>query len=170
MYDQDSVNEAFQTAMEELFYKHGVDVYFAGHRHYYSRNYPVYNSVVDPAGYVNPKATTYITAGGSGNDEMKDPQRKLLAFQKAADIAEEKEQGAEKPKDPAPADTSMVKSKAADAGAWTAVSDNNFVGLTKVTIIDDNTLRMDYIHTSTGEVFDTMTLQRDHSPGKYPQA
>gem|GEM_PF-6892140 len=88
----------------------------------------------------------------------------------AADIAEEKEQGAEKPKDPAPADTSMVKSKAADAGAWTAVSDNNFVGLTKVTIIDDNTLRMDYIHTSTGEVFDTMTLQRDHSPGKYPQA
>lgn len=157
--------------MEGLFYKYGVDVYFAGHRHYYSRNYPVYQAVVDPAGYNNPKATTYITAGGSGNDEMKDPQRKLsqLDQQKAADIAEEKALGTEKPADPAPADTSMVHSLSKDAGAWTAVSDTGWVGLTKVTIIDDSTLRMDYIHTNTGEVFDTMTLKRDHSAGKYPQ-
>jgi len=179
MYDQDTVNVAFQAAMEDLFYKYGVDMYFAGHRHYYSRNYPVYNSVVDPAGYVNPKATTYITAGGSGNDEMKNPQRKLTGgllakakgfLAKAENILEEKLTGAEQPKDLAPADDSMLKSHADNAGAWTAVSDNNFVGLTKVTIIDDSALRVDYIHTSTGEVVDTVTLQRDHSPGKYPQA
>jgi hypothetical protein len=47
---------------------------------------------------------------------------------------------------------------------------NNHVGATKVTIIDDSTLRIDYIRTMTGEIYDTVTLNRDHSPGKFPQA
>jgi hypothetical protein len=77
MYDGNEINIAFQTALEDVFYKYGVDVYFAGHRHYYSRNYPVYDGIVDTNQYDYPKATSYITAGGSGNDEMTDIQRKL---------------------------------------------------------------------------------------------
>lgn len=174
MYDQNSINTAFQAALEDLFYKYGVDVYFAGHKHYYSRNFPVYQGVVDANLYDYPKATTYITAGGSGNDEMTDIQRKLkMEADKAARIAagDVSEIGIEKPIDNAPLDNSMTESKLKDAGAWTAVNDmNNHVGATKVTIIDDSTLRIDYIRTMTGEIYDTVTLNRDHSPGKFPQA
>ena len=35
MYQGDSVNEGFQAAMEDLFYKYGVDIYFSGHVHHY---------------------------------------------------------------------------------------------------------------------------------------
>ena len=41
MYQGNSVNEDFQVAMEEMFYKYGVDVYFSGHVHSYERDYPV---------------------------------------------------------------------------------------------------------------------------------
>lgn len=173
MYDQSEVNVDFQKAMEDLFYKYGVDVYFAGHRHWYTRNYPVYKDIVDPNLYQNPKATTHITAGGAGNDEMKDIQRKLLLAADAAARAaagEQGEPGVEKPVDPSPTDLTMVRSPSPAAGAWNAKNDlDNHVGITKVTIINDSKLRIDYIRTKTGEIYDTMTLERDHSPGKYPQ-
>ena len=41
MYQGKSINADFQTAMEDLFYNYGVDVYFSGHVHSYERDYPV---------------------------------------------------------------------------------------------------------------------------------
>jgi hypothetical protein len=108
---------------------------------------------------------------------MKDIARRLaMEADAAARIAagdEKGEIGVEKPQDIAPLDTSMTDMSPTlkDAGAWLAVDDmDNHVGATKVTIIDDTTMRIDYIRTMTNEIFDTVTLKRDHSAGKFPQA
>ena len=42
MYQGKSINTEFQAAMENLFNKYGVDIYFSGHVHSYERDYPVY--------------------------------------------------------------------------------------------------------------------------------
>jgi hypothetical protein len=178
MYDESDINVAFQAAMEDLFYRYGVDVYFAGHRHYYSRNYPTYAGIVDPAGYDSPKATTYITAGGSGNDEMSPIARKLA--QQADTTAREAagadgEPGVERPVNNEPADHSMQLAPGqvqGEPGPWNVKSDKqNHVGATKVTIINDSEMRIDYLRTKggVGELWDTVTLTRDHSAGAFPQ-
>lgn len=55
-------------AVEDLFYKYYVDVYFCGHQHHYERQWPVYQTIPEKS-YVNPRATTYILNGAAGNDE-----------------------------------------------------------------------------------------------------
>jgi hypothetical protein len=148
MYNGDSINADFQKAMEELFYRYGVDVYFAGHVHSYERDLPVYQGQVDSAGYNNPLATTHLLIGGAGNDEMKQ-------IQLVKDLL-----------DPTPKEgKGLSKWFASTAnGAWTAVTDKDeHVGIGKVTILDDNHLTFEYIRTKTGEVFDTFSLYRDHS-------
>ena len=50
-------------AMEGLFYRHRVNVAFAGHVHAYERSYPVYRDEVVSDG------TVYITIGDGGNAE-----------------------------------------------------------------------------------------------------
>ncbi|RYY84933.1 hypothetical protein EON63_08285 [archaeon] len=132
--------------MEDLFYKYGVDVYFAGHVHSYERDYPVYQGQVEKS-YANPSATTHLLIGGAGNDEMRDAQRSAA-------------------NDPSPREgpglTAWYPSSA--DGAWTVVTDkDDHLGIGKVTIVDDSTLKFDYIRTSNGEVFDSITLSRDHS-------
>jgi hypothetical protein len=150
MYNGDSINTDFQVAMEEMFYKYSVDVYFAGHVHSYERDYPVYKGQVDAAKYNNPLATTHLLIGGAGNDEMKDAKATVEKYFK----------------DPSPKEgkgmTKWYKSTA--DGAWTVVTDkDDHLGIGKVTIVDDNNLKFEYIRTSTGEVFDSMNLYRDHS-------
>lgn len=55
--------------LEQLFYKHGVDIQFYGHEHYYHRLFPVYDNQVfngtkaNP--YLNPKAPVVITTGSA---------------------------------------------------------------------------------------------------------
>jgi hypothetical protein len=146
MYQGNSINADFQAAMEDLFYKYGVDVYFSGHVHSYERDLPVYKGVPEPD-YVDAVATTHLLIGGAGNDEMKNIQ-------------------IDRTNDPAPQE-GPGKSKwfeSDDNGPWTAVTDgDNHVGIGKVTIVDDSTLKFEYIRTTTGEVFDSMTLTRDHS-------
>ena len=66
--------------MEELLYRHGVDVAFFGHVHDYERYYPVYDEVtvngtsVTFDRYVQPRATVHVTTGSGGNEEMKKPR------------------------------------------------------------------------------------------------
>jgi len=61
--------------------------------------------------------------------------------------------------DPAPQSVA-----AQDDGSWTVITDkDDHVGIGKVTIVDDSTLSFEYIRTMTGEVFDSVTLTRDHS-------
>jgi hypothetical protein len=55
--------------LEDIFYKHGVDLEFYGHEHNYYRLYPLYNNQVfngtktDP--YVNPRAPIHIVTGSA---------------------------------------------------------------------------------------------------------
>lgn len=52
-----------QYDMEDLFYKHGVDLVFNGHVHSYERSHPVYKGEVDQCG------VTHIVVGDGGNYE-----------------------------------------------------------------------------------------------------
>jgi len=153
MYQGGSINTDLQAAMEELFYNYGVDIFFTGHEHSYERDYPVYGGVTESTGtlaYVNPRATTHLMIGGAGNDEMsestEDPP--LLGMDELGFIHPE---GNGKWR------SSKVK------GTWTALTDENHVGIGIVQIIDDSTLQFDYVRTADGSVFDTITLTRDHS-------
>eukprot|EP01039_Chlorochromonas_danica_P007657 gene7657-8462_t len=146
MYQGDSINTDFQKAMEDLFYNYGVDIYFAGHVHSYERDYPTYQGQVEKT-YDNPKATTHLLIGGAGNDEMHEIQRLSAG-------------------DPSPREA-KGKTKwysSDDNGPWTVVTDmDNHVGIGLVKIIDNEHLSVDYIRTKTGEVFDTISLTRDHT-------
>jgi hypothetical protein len=146
MYNGDSINSDFQAAMEELFHKYGVDVYFAGHVHSYERDYPVYQGRPELT-YDNPEATTHVLIGNAGNDEMHEIQRINGG-------------------DPSPRE-GPGRSKwypSATPGTWTAKTDgDSHVGLGKVTIVDDSHLKFEYIRTMSGEVYDSFELYRDHS-------
>ncbi|CAG2120886.1 unnamed protein product, partial [Medioppia subpectinata] len=54
--------------LEDLFYRHGVDIQFYGHKHLYERSYPLYNlkSSKRTDIYTNPKAPIHITTGVAG--------------------------------------------------------------------------------------------------------
>ncbi len=137
--------------MEDLFYKYGVDIFFTGHQHWYERDLPVYKGVPE-TDYTDAIATVHLMIGGAGNDEMHN-------INAAADM-----QG--HPEDPSPNKgegySTWVTGTA--TGAWTAILDkDDHVGIGKVTIIDDSSLRFDYVRTLTNTVFDSITLTRDHS-------
>ncbi|GAU28657.1 hypothetical protein TSUD_159390 [Trifolium subterraneum] len=55
--------ECMRVQMEDLLYKHGVDIVFNGHVNAYERSNRVYNYTLDPCGPV------YITVGDGGNRE-----------------------------------------------------------------------------------------------------
>eukprot|EP01138_Halocafeteria_seosinensis_P004146 gb/GECG01004239.1/.p1 GENE.gb/GECG01004239.1/~~gb/GECG01004239.1/.p1 ORF type:complete len:487 (+),score=45.07 gb/GECG01004239.1/:1-1461(+) len=55
-------------AVEDLFYRYQVDIFFCGHKHSYERQWPVYKTVPEKT-YQNPRATTYIVNGAAGNTE-----------------------------------------------------------------------------------------------------
>ena len=62
-------------AVEPLFFEHGVDLALFGHVHDYTRYWPAYNlSVRNGTGgrgpYHNPRATTHLTIGAAGCQEM----------------------------------------------------------------------------------------------------
>ena len=146
IYFGDAVNLEVQTAFEDLFYKYNVDMYFAGHVHHYERDYPTYRNVSEMS-YNNPRATTFVQVGGPGNDEMQNVSSTIKVDKTLDTIS---------PKDKYKANSM--------SGTWTAMyDDENRVGVSKVTIIDDNNLKFEYIRTSTGEVYDTINLYRDHS-------
>ena len=119
----------------------------------------MYKSELDAAGYNNPRATTYIMIGASGNDEM------YLAEHGQSKEAENVKKFLKK-YDPSPKEDgtdgkwNKVQGK---TGPWTAEIDTDHFGIGKVTIADANELHFEYIRTTTGEVFDTVTLVRDHT-------
>ncbi|XP_077997692.1 acid phosphatase type 7-like [Glandiceps talaboti] len=76
--------------LEELFYKHGVDLEIWAHEHSYERLWPVYNrkvyngSLDEP--YTNPKAPVHIITGSAGckedHDGFQPPYRPWSAFRR----------------------------------------------------------------------------------------
>lgn len=65
--------------LEKLFYKHGVDLLFYGHEHFYARFLPMFNyqikngnkSTTNP--YDHPNGPIHITTGSAGNWEFHPP-------------------------------------------------------------------------------------------------
>jgi len=57
-------------SLEELFYKYGVDIIFAGHEHSYERMWPVYNLEVTQHDYIDCKAPVHIVTGTAGCNEL----------------------------------------------------------------------------------------------------
>lgn len=54
--------------LEDLYYRNGVDIIFAGHMHYYERSWPLYNNEVyngSSGPYTNPGATVHIITGAA---------------------------------------------------------------------------------------------------------
>lgn len=138
MYQGNFTDFNFQKAMEDLFYKYNVDVYFSGHIHSYERTYPVYKNTVQYYTnnvYQNPNYTTYIMIGGAGNDEMnQDKYAKLFnlapSFKKESDIN----------------------------GPWTVITDKTNFGAGKVTIISPTEMKFEYYRTDTNELYDSVTI------------
>ncbi|XP_033169460.1 acid phosphatase type 7 isoform X3 [Drosophila mauritiana] len=63
--------------LEDLFYKHGVDVEIFAHEHFYTRLWPIYDYKVyngsAEAPYTNPKAPIQIITGSAGCKEEREP-------------------------------------------------------------------------------------------------
>ena len=147
IYQGNNTDINLQKAMEDLFYKYKVDIYFTGHVHSYERTWPTYQGKVlstDPdTAYVNPLSTIYLTIGGAGNDEMKN-----------ANIPDENEIY-----DPT-SSFSYKNYSNGDYGPWSASVDLHHFGIGKVKVFNSTTLQFDYIQTSTGKVYDSFILQK----------
>ena len=66
-------NVTREYSMEDLFYKHGVDLQFYAHEHSYERLWPVYrwkvcNGTDDKQPYHNPRAPVHIVTGSAVSD------------------------------------------------------------------------------------------------------
>jgi hypothetical protein len=62
-------NKALQTAVEGMFLKYGVDIFFAGHKHSAETSWPVYNNTAVKS-YTNPQYPVYVISGAAGNTEV----------------------------------------------------------------------------------------------------
>lgn len=144
MYFGGHINEPFQKAIEDLFLKYNVDVYFAGHKHSYERDHPVYKGVPQ-ANYHNPNATVYITVGGAGNDEMEGDQVENNNRNEVITRADESDMWQSNPNDGV-----AVK------------KDNGYYGIGLVHILNSTTLHFEYYRTTLGEKYDEVFLTKNH--------
>jgi hypothetical protein len=120
----------------------------------------VYQGVVDPNGYNNPSATTFLMIGGAGNDEMHGAQL-ASALKTGKEFVE--------PKVIVPGYSSVTSEGAGrwrastQNGEWTAVTDVDNFGIGKVTVMDDSSIEFLYYRTTDGTVYDSFVLHRDHT-------
>lgn len=129
-----SYQATLRAAWEQLFLKHGVDVYLAGHVHWYERTFPLgangtidASSVVDNGTfYTNPgKSITHIINGAAGNIE-------------SHSFLEEGESQA----------------------AFTAVLDDEHYGFGRLTVQSETELTWEYVRGDDGSVGDSLTLRK----------
>eukprot|EP01052_Picozoa_sp_SAG31_P016686 SAG31_NODE_1114_length_9852_cov_2.761509_6_plen_258_part_00 len=143
-----------------LFEKYGVVLYFAGHTHSYWRSNPSFANmtttifgkakafVFNSAG---PAATTYVTAGGAGCDEMtlvKDEGNKADPWYDCADdgICLRRRPGAPLPA--AATDPHQVVSSGRLASGV-------------LTVYNTSVLRWQAVASTSGEIFDDITITRN---------
>lgn len=146
MYFGGTINKPFQDAIENLFKKYGVDIYFCGHKHSYERDYPVYNGVPTTS-YFNPNATVHITVGGAGNDEMEGKQVERANDQSDDEITRVSEAHMWQTN---PNDGVMVK------------EDKGFFGIGLVHVLNSTAVHFEYYRTTLGEKFDEVYLIKKH--------
>ena len=78
IYSDDIVG-VLQRTFEDLMLRYKVDIFFAGHRHYATRSWPLQaNGTITAKNYINPKGVVHITAGGAGCDEYHAPKQHTL--------------------------------------------------------------------------------------------
>lgn len=95
--------------------------------------------------------------GGAGNDEMRDAQ--FVADQPEAPKGEKYVV----PGLPVVTEGQGKWRQSDVAGTWTAVTDKDYFGVGTVEIVNDSTMKFNYYRTTSGELYDTVTLQRDRS-------
>jgi len=143
MYSPDHVNPDgspsgecahLQTAMEGLFAKYNVDIYFSGHKHSYQRTFPVLNNTIETS-YTNPSFPVHLIVGGAGCDEMD------------AQVS-----GVELPQEGSPA---------ADP-AWLAMADTTHYGMGILDVINATTLQWRWFESLDGTLLDQITLVKDN--------
>jgi hypothetical protein len=147
IYQGNNIDVNLQKAMEELFYKYKVDIYFIGHVHSYERTWPTYQGKVlstnPKTAYINPLSTIYLILGGAGNDEMSDANIPELDY-----ISD-------------PTHSFSYKNYSnGDYGPWSASVDLHHFGIGKVQVLNSTTLIFEYIQTSTEHVYDSIILQK----------
>jgi acid phosphatase type 7 len=147
IYQGNNTDVNLQAAMEDLFYKYKVDIYFIGHVHSYERTWPTYQGKVlstDPTtAYINPLSTIYLILGGAGNDEMSDAN--IPELNRVND----------------PTEYFQYKNWSnGDYGPWSASVDLHHFGIGKVNVLNSTTLLFDYIQTSTQNVYDSIIIQK----------
>lgn len=69
VYSSNGYSQAVTDAFEPLLTKYGVDMYFAGHVHWYERLWPMKNAATVQKNYINPTVPVYIINGCAGNTE-----------------------------------------------------------------------------------------------------
>ena len=114
---------------------------------------------MDPSGYENPAATTYLMIGGAGNDEMHGAQVNAARATGATSV---------RAKEVVPGHSTLSEGDgkwraSVQSGDWTAKTDNDYFGVGKVTVVDQSTLHFQYFRTTSGQEHDSVTLTRDHS-------
>ncbi|EGD74899.1 iron/zinc purple acid phosphatase-like protein [Salpingoeca rosetta] len=144
MYFGGNINEPFQKAIEDLFHKYNVDMYFAGHKHSYERDYPVYKGVPQPT-YYNPNSTVYITVGGAGNDEMEGDQVERNNQNDVITRADESDMWQSNPNEGV-----AVK------------KDNGYYGIGVVHVLNSTALHFEYYRTTLQEKYDEVYLFKNH--------
>ncbi len=147
IYQGNNTDVNLQAAMEDLFYKYKVDIYFIGHVHSYERTWPTYQGKVlstDPTtAYINPLSTIYLILGGAGNDEMSDAN--IPELNRVND----------------PTEIFQYKNWSnGDYGPWSASVDLHHFGIGKVNVINSTTLIFNYIQTSINKVYDSIIIQK----------
>lgn len=129
-----SYQDYVRAAWEQVLLQYGVDLYLAGHVHWYERLFPLgANGTVDAASvvdngtyYTNPgRSMTHIINGAAGNIESH----------------------------------SILEDGEAQA-AFTAVLDNEHYGFGKLTVQSESELTWEYVRGDDGSVGDSLTLKK----------
>jgi hypothetical protein len=123
-----------RAGVEALFEKHGVELYLTGHVHNYERTFPIDNNTAastDPAvAYVDAGHTTHVVVGMAGDNE------------------------------------GLTDGFMAAPPSWSAVRHAE-LGWARLTVgsdgagaAADETLKFEYVLSSSGKIFDTFTLRK----------
>ncbi|GMI32137.1 hypothetical protein TrRE_jg4112 [Triparma retinervis] len=149
MYNGGMVDPKMAAAIEPLLAEFGVDVFFTGHVHSYERDWPVLNSTTVVKSYSNPGIPTHVMIGGPGNDEMTGAQRRMEELL-------EQHPGL----DPSRVSTQAWFDSLEEVNRdMIAVTDMTHFGI-GIVKADMESFNMQYVQTTSGEVFDEFTLTK----------
>jgi len=160
VYDDEGAEKAQQAAVEALFQKYGVDVYFSGHKHYYTRSLPVFNSIPE-ASYVNPSSTVYVVVGGAGCDEMR-LDKSLNASTSEATYEHREGYVSERGEIfEAPTNRAVSQRRMASLPDYIAYVDKRHYGVGVLHVLNKTAIRWEYTASDSSlEVLDSFTLTK----------